>query len=114
MALYRHYDPQQTKLIAVSYGRQLLPSTFEHALSYLIDSEIDLDRFVARFMSDDAGARAYDPAVLLRVSLFTYSRVTPPITALIQNNASDGLDRENCTSELSPLPWFDSRCVHHG
>ena len=58
MALYRHYDPQQTKLIAVSYGRQLLPSTFEHALSYLIDSEIDLDRVVARFKSDDAGARA--------------------------------------------------------
>lgn len=42
MARYRHYDPDQTKMIPVSYGRQLLPGTFEHALSYLIDNEIDL------------------------------------------------------------------------
>ena len=74
MARYRHYDPQQTKMIAVSYGRQLLPGTFEHALSYLIDNEIDLDRFAARFKNDDTGALAYDPAVLLKVVLFAYSR----------------------------------------
>ncbi len=74
MARYRHYDPQQTKMIAVSYGRQLLPGTFEHALSYLIDNEIDLGRFAARFKNDEAGAPAYDPAVLLKVVLFAYSR----------------------------------------
>ena len=49
MARYRHYGPQQTKMIAVPYGRQLLPGTFEHALSYLINNEIDLGRFAARF-----------------------------------------------------------------
>ena len=74
MARYRHYDPQQTKMIAVSYGRQLLPGTFEHALSYLIDNEIDLGRFAARFKNDETGAPAYDPAVLLKVVLFAYSR----------------------------------------
>jgi transposase len=74
MARYRHYDPQQTKMIAVSYGRQLLPGTFEHALSYLIDNEIDLERFAARFKNDETGAPAYDPAVLLKVVLFAYSR----------------------------------------
>ena len=63
MARYRHYDPQQTKMIAVSYGRQLLPGTFEHALSYLIDNEIDLGRFAARFKNDETGAPANDPAV---------------------------------------------------
>ena len=57
MARYRHYDPQQTKMIAVSYGRQLLAGTFEHALSYLIDNEIDLDRFAARFKNDETGAQ---------------------------------------------------------
>ncbi len=74
MARYRHYDPEQTKMIAVSYGRQLLPGTFEHALSYLIDNEIDLGRFAARFKNDETGAPAYDPAVLLKVVLFAYSR----------------------------------------
>ena len=74
MARYRLYDPQQTKMIAVSYGQQLLPGTFEYALSYLIDNEIDLDRFAARFKNDETGAPAYDPAVLLKVVLFAYSR----------------------------------------
>ena len=63
MARYRHYDPWPIKMIAVSYGRQLLPGSFEHALSYLIDNEIDLGRFAARFKNDETGAPAYDPAV---------------------------------------------------
>ena len=59
MARYRHYDPQQTKMIAVSYGRQLLPGSFEYALSYLIDNEIDLGRFAARFKNTETVAPAY-------------------------------------------------------
>lgn len=74
MARYRHYDPDQTKMIPVSYGRQLLPGTFEHALSYLIDNEIDLGRFAARFKNDETGALAHHSAVLLKVVLFAYSR----------------------------------------
>ncbi len=45
-------------MIAVSYGRQLLPGTFEHALSYLIDNEVDLKRFAAHFKNDEPGAPA--------------------------------------------------------
>ena len=75
MARYRHYDPHQTKMIAVSYGRQLLPGTFEHALSYLIDNEIDLGRFAARFRNDETGAPAYDPAVCARLGLAGNERV---------------------------------------
>ena len=74
MARYRHYAPDQTKMIPVCYGRQLLPGTFEHALSYLIDNEIDLERFATRFNNDETGAPAYDPAVFLKVVLFAYSR----------------------------------------
>ena len=60
MARYRHYDPQQTKMIAVSYGRQLLPEkSFQHARSYLIENENDLGRFAARFKNDETGAPAY-------------------------------------------------------
>ncbi len=45
-----------------------------NALSYLIDNEIDLERFATRFKNDETGAPAYDPAVLLKVVLFAYSR----------------------------------------
>ena len=82
MARYRHYDPQQTKMIAVSYDRQLLPGTFEHALSYLIDNEIDLGRFAARFRNDETGAPAYDPADLARAFR------TPAQAAFANSNCS--------------------------
>lgn len=74
MARFRHYDPDQIKMIPVCYARQLLPGSFEHALSYLIDNEVDLKRFASRFKNDETGAPAYDPAVLLKVVLFAYSR----------------------------------------
>ena len=74
MGRYRHYNPEQTKMITAPYGRQLLPGTFEHELNYLIDNEIDLGRFAARFKNDDTGVPASDPAVLLKVVLFAYSR----------------------------------------
>jgi hypothetical protein len=41
MTRYRRYDPRQIKMIEVTCGRQLLPEMFEHALSYLIDNEIE-------------------------------------------------------------------------
>ncbi len=52
----------------------MLPGTFEHALSYLIDNEVDLKRFADRFNNDSNGAPAYDPAILLKIVLFAYSR----------------------------------------
>jgi hypothetical protein len=58
MARYRNYDPEQTRMIAASSGRQLLPGTFQHALNYLIDKEIDLGRPATRFKNDETGAPA--------------------------------------------------------
>lgn len=58
MARYRHYDLQQTKMIAVYYGRQLLAETFEHALSDQCDNEIDLDRLLARLQNVGTGGGA--------------------------------------------------------
>ncbi|HET8943039.1 MAG TPA: hypothetical protein VFN13_13735 [Rudaea sp.] len=47
MARYRHYDAEPIKMIPVPCGRPLQPGMFEHALSHLIDNEIDLERFAA-------------------------------------------------------------------
>ena len=73
MAKYKHIDTQP-RLIAVDLARQLLPGTFEHALHHLVEHELDLSHFDARFRNDETGAPAYPPAVLLQVVLFAYSR----------------------------------------
>jgi len=74
MARYKdvHYD--QDKFIPVSFSKQILPGTFEYTLSYLIDHELDLSVFDDRYRNDETGAPAFDPAVLLKIILYAYSR----------------------------------------
>jgi transposase len=73
MARYKTIDTSP-RFIAVDLQRQLLPGSFEHALNYLVDHELDLARFDARYKNDLTGASAYPPAMLLKVVLFAYSR----------------------------------------
>lgn len=73
MARYKHIDTSP-RFLAVDLHRQLLPGTFEHALNHLIDHELDLSGFDARFNNDATGAAAYPPAMLLKVVLFAYSQ----------------------------------------
>jgi len=74
MARYKdvHYD--QDKFIPVSFQKQILPGTFEYTLSYLIDNELDLSVFDARYRNDETGAPAFDPGVLLKIVIYAYSR----------------------------------------
>ena len=62
------------KLLPIDFDKQLLPGTFEHALGYLVDHELDLADFHARYRNSVEGAPAYDPAVLLKIVLLAYSR----------------------------------------
>ena len=62
------------KLLAVDFDRQVLPGSFEHALCHLVDHELDLGPFHARYQNDDAGAPAFDPSALLKIVLLAYSR----------------------------------------
>ena len=73
MARYKHIDTRP-RFLAVDLQRQLLPGTLEHALNYLLDHEIDLSGFDARFCKDVTGAAAYPPAMLLKVVLFAYAQ----------------------------------------
>jgi transposase len=73
MARYKTIDTSP-RFIAIDLQRQLLPGSFEHALNYLVDHELDLARFDARYKNDLTGASAYPPAMLLKVVLFAYSR----------------------------------------
>ena len=74
MARFKHYDYRQTKMLPVSFDRQILPGTFEHTLNRLIDEEIDLTVFEERYNNDEGGAPAYDPAILLKIILFAYAK----------------------------------------
>ena len=73
MAHYKHIDTSP-RFLAVDLQRQLLPGTFEYALNHLLDHELDLSGFDARFCNDITGAAAYPPAMLLKVVLFAYSQ----------------------------------------
>ncbi len=74
MARYKEYDYTQGKFIPVHFDKQILPGTFEYTLHYLINNEIDLSVFDLRYSNDETGAPAYDPAILLKIILFAYSR----------------------------------------
>jgi len=73
MARYKQIDTSP-RFTAVDLERQLHPGTFEHALNYLVDHQLDLSRFDARYKNDFTGASAYPPAMLLKVVPFAYSR----------------------------------------
>ncbi len=62
------------KLLPVDFDKQVQPGSFEYALCYLIDHELDLAPFHTRYKNDIEGAPAYDPAVLLKIVLLAYSR----------------------------------------
>jgi len=74
MARYRKYDYSQGKFIPICFDKQILPGTFEHTLHYLIDNEIDMSIFENRYNNDETGAPAYDPAILLKIILYAYSK----------------------------------------
>ena len=74
MARYKEYCYEQTKLIPIAFSQQILPGTFEYTLNYLIDKEFDLSVFEKRYHNDETGAPAYDPAILLKIVLYAYSR----------------------------------------
>jgi len=74
MARYKDYNYSQGKFIPIHFDRQILPGTFEYSLHYLIDKEIDLSIFDGKYRNDEMGASAYNPAILLKIILYAYSR----------------------------------------
>jgi transposase len=70
-------------------SEQILPGTFEYALNWLVDHEIDLSVFDARYCNDETGAAAYDPAVLLKIVLLGYAR------GLVSSRSIERACREN-------------------
>ena len=74
MPKFKPYNYDQTSMVVINYQDQLQPGTFEHAVHHLIENQIDLSVFYPRYKNDDAGRPAYDPAILLKIILFAYSK----------------------------------------
>ena len=90
MARYKHIDTSP-RFLAVDLARQLVPGSFEHALHWLIEHELDLSGFDARFRNDRSGAAAYPPGMLLKVVLFAYSQ------GIVSSRAIERACREQVT-----------------
>jgi len=74
MPNFRKYDYNQDAMIVVNFEEQLQPNTFEYTLHKLIEEHIDLSAFYAKYKNDAGGRSAYDPAILLKIILFAYSK----------------------------------------
>ncbi len=61
-------------MVVINFEEQLQPGTFEHTIHLLIENKIDLTIFYPNYKNDDGGRPAYDPAILLKIILFAYSR----------------------------------------
>lgn len=74
MARFKPVNYGQVTLLPVSFAHQILPGSFEYTLNYLVDNELDLSIFDARYRNDETGRLAYDPAVLLKIIVLAYSK----------------------------------------
>ena len=74
MARYKPVDYSQGQFIPISFEHQILPGSFEHALSYIVDNKLDFKSLDAKHVNDNAGAPAYDPRVMLKIVLYAYAR----------------------------------------
>ena len=74
MPRFQSYNYDQHIMLVINLEEQLQPGSFEHAIHYLIEHKIDLGEFYTHYNNDDTGRPAYDPALLLKIVLFAYSK----------------------------------------
>ena len=68
------YDLNQSEMVVINYQDQLQPGTLEHAIHHLIEYRLDLTVFFPSYQNDATGRYAYNPAILLKIVLFAYSK----------------------------------------
>ena len=74
MPNFKPYNYDQSSMVVINYRDQLQPGTFEYAIHHLIENKLDLSIFAPKYKNDNGGRKAYDPAILLRIILFAYSK----------------------------------------
>lgn len=74
MPNFIHYDYNQDSMVVINFLDQLQSGTFEHAIHYLVENELDLSVYFSSYKNDTNGRPAYDPGILLKIILFAYSK----------------------------------------
>jgi len=54
-------------MIPISLENQLEPGALEYTINELVENKLDLSVFEGRYQNDEAGAKAIDPKILLKV-----------------------------------------------
>ena len=89
MARYKEYPYEQGIMIPVDFSKQIVSGTLECTIHWIVDNKIDISGIEERYNNDATGAPAYDPAILLKIVLFAYSR------GIISSRAIMNACREN-------------------
>ena len=74
MPNFKPYNYNQSSMVVINYQDQLQSGTFEYAIHHLIEHKLDLSIFIPNYSNDSGGRPAYDPAILLKIVLFAYSK----------------------------------------
>lgn len=74
MAKYKDYSYEQSIMIPVDFTKQILPGTFEYTIHWIVDNKIDLSGMAEKYKNDTTGAPAYNPSIMLKIVLLSYSR----------------------------------------
>jgi len=74
MARYKKYNYAQMVMLPVSLENQLMEGTLEHAIHDIVESKIDTSIFEDKYNNNENGSPAYDPKILLKLVLLSYSR----------------------------------------
>jgi len=74
MPNFKKYNYNQDAMVVANFETQIQPGAFEFTLHHLIDNHIDLAAFHDKYTNEHGGRSAYDPALLLKIILFAYSR----------------------------------------
>ena len=59
MPRYKEANYAQGQFVSIQFEHQILPGSFEHALSYVVDRKINMSAFDALRKNDAVGAPAY-------------------------------------------------------
>ena len=74
MPRYKYYDYNQTVMKPIELEKQIIPGTLEYAIHKLVEKRVKIEPFAKKLKNDETGRPAYDPKVLLKVTLLAYSK----------------------------------------